>query len=776
MKIISIHVDSFGKLKNFKLEAESLTEVLGENGYGKTTLAAFIKAMLYGLPDNRDKSKLRKKYAPWSGGDFGGTMDIETERGKFRIARRFSPSTGDSFELTSLNTGLPSDEYSENIGEELFGINSESYDKCTYMPQSAAELKELKMTDSISARQTALVEGSSDMGNFSDAVEKIKKKRSRLVPYNGTDGLIEDTKNALAECEKSIRECEKKLTEAASLRNGIVEIESRIAEIRSDIKLLGERIETENKRMLVRKDHETYEGLVKDANDCEIRLNAVKDDFKNGIPTDEELRTAETLESEINVGVRDLDRQTDTGNAELELLANRFAGGTPSSFELTSRILDAKDIKTKKIDADGLRATLTPPPEPKEPSLKDDIKGGMLTAGIGLAVLGLILAAVGFALIFPMAIVGIVALVAGAATAAYAFAAKGKAEREAELRFRDYEAAKNDYDGKVRALQSLEEKIKQTEDALTAFLLGYGVKASGDAETDLRTLSNDAERYGRLALAAGERKSSELEKREEIGKNMTALASFREKYGFAPSQSIPDIRQRRAELLRLEGELAERRKKAEDFKNEKQLADLPPESDIDLGKLKAASNKAIDEQNRLVAEQSRMSERADSLETEAESLAAIKESREELNARVSEYTERRDVYDKTIKYLESAKENLSSRYLVNMQNSFEGRFNALTGNECDVTLNAKLEVKLREESGAQKADAYSTGWQAVTAICIRLSLIDSLYGEERPFLVLDDPFVNLDGEKLERAKEMLRELSRDTQIIYLTCHESRSLK
>ena len=71
----------------------------------------------------------------------------------------------------------------------------------------------------------------------------------------------------------------------------------------------------------------------------------------------------------------------------------------------------------------------------------------------------------------------------------------------------------------------------------------------------------------------------------------------------------------------------------------------------------------------------------------------------------------------------------------------------------------------------------SSGSPKITnAPIIRLSLIDSLYGEERPFLVLDDPFVNLDGEKLERAKEMLRELSRDTQIIYLTCHESRSIK
>ena len=52
MRLISLHIDAFGKLRNFDLEFSSgITEILGENGYGKTTLAALIKAMLYCIPD-----------------------------------------------------------------------------------------------------------------------------------------------------------------------------------------------------------------------------------------------------------------------------------------------------------------------------------------------------------------------------------------------------------------------------------------------------------------------------------------------------------------------------------------------------------------------------------------------------------------------------------------------------------------------------------------------------------------------------------------------------
>ena len=47
------------------------------------------------------------------------------------------------------------------------------------------------------------------------------------------------------------------------------------------------------------------------------------------------------------------------------------------------------------------------------------------------------------------------------------------------------------------------------------------------------------------------------------------------------------------------------------------------------------------------------------------------------------------------------------------------------------------------------------------------------YKEEKPFLVMDDPFVNLDKEKMELAKGFLRAISKEYQVLYFTCHESR---
>ena len=91
MKLLKLHIENFGKLRNLELTpAKGLTVLHHENGWGKTTLAVFIKAMLYGLPASAKRSldeNERKKYTPWQGGAFGGSLDIEVEGREYRIER-----------------------------------------------------------------------------------------------------------------------------------------------------------------------------------------------------------------------------------------------------------------------------------------------------------------------------------------------------------------------------------------------------------------------------------------------------------------------------------------------------------------------------------------------------------------------------------------------------------------------------------------------------------------------------------------------------------------
>ena len=70
-------------------------------------------------------------------------------------------------------------------------------------------------------------------------------------------------------------------------------------------------------------------------------------------------------------------------------------------------------------------------------------------------------------------------------------------------------------------------------------------------------------------------------------------------------------------------------------------------------------------------------------------------------------------------------------------------------------------------------DHLSGGQRAVVSLCFRLALADSLFGSERPFVILDDPFADLDEEHMARAAALLSSLAADRQIIYFYCNNSR---
>ena len=51
-------------------------------------------------------------------------------------------------------------------------------------------------------------------------------------------------------------------------------------------------------------------------------------------------------------------------------------------------------------------------------------------------------------------------------------------------------------------------------------------------------------------------------------------------------------------------------------------------------------------------------------------------------------------------------------------------------------------------------------------------VVEEFIGKARkPFLIMDDPFVNLDDNKQARGMEFLRRVSEDYQILYFTCHQ-----
>ena len=51
MKLVGLYIENFGGLHQYALDFEAgITSLIQPNGFGKTTLAEFIRAMFYGFP------------------------------------------------------------------------------------------------------------------------------------------------------------------------------------------------------------------------------------------------------------------------------------------------------------------------------------------------------------------------------------------------------------------------------------------------------------------------------------------------------------------------------------------------------------------------------------------------------------------------------------------------------------------------------------------------------------------------------------------------------
>jgi DNA repair exonuclease SbcCD ATPase subunit len=125
-------------------------------------------------------------------------------------------------------------------------------------------------------------------------------------------------------------------------------------------------------------------------------------------------------------------------------------------------------------------------------------------------------------------------------------------------------------------------------------------------------------------------------------------------------------------------------------------------------------------------------------------------------------------------YLKQARDRLSGRYLATVKARFGYYLSCLTGKTApELTMDGQFHVKLRAGGIGRTADEFSVGQRDLIALCERLALLDAMFEGERPFLVLDDPFTNMDDDTVARAGALLRTVAERYQILYLTCHTGR---
>ncbi len=224
MRLLRCHIENFGVLSGFDYEfPEGLAVICRENGFGKSTLAAFLKAMFYGLPRtgaHNVTENERRRFEPWQGGKFGGFLEFEYQGAAYRVTRYFGKTAAkDTFSLRDLTRRTDETPFSSRLGEELFGLDAASFARSTYL-RRRRQRRICRRRRRCAQKLSNLVDDTNDMNNFDTAEQALRQFRRNLRAYSGDKGEIADCERELHVLEAQTLEARQKLPRLEEVLRG----------------------------------------------------------------------------------------------------------------------------------------------------------------------------------------------------------------------------------------------------------------------------------------------------------------------------------------------------------------------------------------------------------------------------------------------------------------------------------------------------------------------------------------------------------------------------
>lgn len=780
MKLLKCHIENFGKLSGYDYEfKDGLNTIKENNGYGKTTFANFIKAMFYGMEAKRNTKVLidRKKYIPWQGGAFGGSVEFELNGKKYKIERFFGKKEAeDVFKLYDLSTNLECDDFSQNIGEEIFNLNKEAYERSTFI---SGQNIETAMNDSISAKLGNILESENDV-NTSEKAIKILEDAIKNYKKTGDRGEINEKILEKTNLEKKLEQSkidEKNLQERREKYSSLKqELKEKEEERQNLNKLLTLKIQEETKNAKL----ENYKILQNNLEEEKKNLEQTEIFFKAGIPTEEETDTLIEKSFEIEkykVEVANFETST-LENEEENNLKKIFDNNRISEETINDKISDYKninDIDNQIKVNEEKKSNLTNELRALNKQRKLD-KTLCIILGILICV-GIIVAMYGFAnqimqiatgaTIFGI-LIAIVALVKVNTYSKKSQSRKNKQEEEKDI---------GEY------IEKLKEKKYNLQMGVDSFISMYSEnKDINDVIFELTEIKSQFNKYKDMKNNANlllQRQSEISAKLKDLEESMREYFS---KYFEVINQSYvayaQEIKIKKSLLIQQKREFEAKLRTVEEYNNANKIDELQSVKSynmiaINKNEIEEKIKQITIEINNINDEKNYVKNQIELLESNLDSVFDVETRIDELSQKIEEMKEKCGILEKTKKYLETAKEQFSSQYLNKMKQNFMKNLQLINGSELDINLDVNLNVKVNEQGSGKDIGYFSTGYKDLIYICMRLSLIDSLFEKEKPFIILDDPFVNLDESKIKNATDLLKNISKDYQIIYFICHDSR---
>lgn len=717
MKVKSMTA-TFGCLNRAKLDLSGGLNILcAPNEAGKSTWAAFLRAMFYGI-DTRDRDKKnylgeKTRYQPWSGAAMEGEVQLEWQ-GREITLRRFrkgnAPFGGFSAVYTA--TGEPVPELTAvNCGQVLLGVGREIYERSAFIGHSGT--LSITAAPELEQRIAALTSSGEEGVSYVQASQQLREWSNRRW-VNRSVGRI-------PELEKQLEQIETSLTDLDQAAERCAQLERVRTEQARDIEKLAR--EKEIHRRLARRTlnqkyaqaKQAWEQTCGQLDELEQAGSRIKLDRTQLADAQGEIRYLHTLDEDM-ARLR----------AELKEEEEACPDAPPE-----------KDVSRGEADADAVRDALR-----RANGLKKSALGLFLAAIALLAVgLGLQIAALG-----PIAVRGALLAFAGAAAvvAAVVFGSAGRRRTTAQMiltrwgvqnpeeirtQVQEVRQQQQERDAAVQKVELLRETLNEQKTRWETRLAEL-MKLVRPFAPKVRTV-DDCEAALDQALEWDRVVQLTREREQERRRRLDDLA--------AQGATELDTLEMLQPPARTEEETEQAWTRAA-----QQLKQTEAALNQARGRQKALGDRTV--------------------------LAAQQENTErELEHRRQEY----QAIGLAMQVLEQADSRLRERFSpVLNQKAGELLARMTEQRYTSLTLNREMQgnVTPSGELIPRNALALSQGTVDQLYLAVRLAIAQLCLPEkDRPPLVLDDALAAFDDDRMVRTLEVLRELAQEGQILLFTC-------
>ena len=789
MKLIECYIENFGKLSKMKVDfSDGLNCILGDNGSGKTTLSVFIKVMLFGMTDTKKVSldeNDRKRYMPWQGGTFGGSLTFEAGGKIYRVERSFgSKASDDTFALFDTELGRESSDFTKNLGEELFAIDADGFERTVFLSEKSLSPKSDNKT--ISAKLSDLVGCDGDIGVMDEALKLLDTQRKFYYKKGGS--------GEISEIKAKISALDEKIAVSTLAGERVKEAEKRIAELSQvlhQLRLEERLLSEERERAAVKVAEESYKEALRDMNvrleKAEARRGEILKIFKGNPPTQEEIDIV-LYKSNEAAGLREGLKNEES--EEFVSLNGIFSGeDIPEKTERLAAALEREknpDTASEKKRKSEIFSKRLPSYEEVKGTLDNYTKKekkNYLPMCFGTALI-LIGAACAFInpLLLLISAVGAAVIILSAIKNTLGAKKDAERRRAEAVRFLSSVSKDGIFDSEnpesaLREMLALLSDESVAVDSESDILRGLVRDFNEDDGDIIASAARILEKYRRYTeLCAVERYKAQS--RENSKNRITALEneinSFIARFEPLGDEPLSKMRVLILEYSKLCEDIVTRRKDITNISS-KQLIGEGDGASI-------RSTEQINERAALVSEKIRQTSQDITLaqrqcredEDAFDLLDELTARRAELLDLYDTYTENLETVRLTEKFLGEAKDSMTAKYLGKTKAGFEKYAALISGEDGSYEMSTSFAVSKSEGAKTHPTEAYSRGVRDLFDLAARLALIDSLYENERPFIILDDPLTAFDDKRCEAAISIIKSLSKERQIIYFTCSSSRA--